>query len=954
VHDDTECDDLWTWRQQKKRGYAGTLVDNWIASWRDWYVNRYATGEFEAVDGGFDHCHAYGAGAVLRYVLDGDTAALAAAEAIADICINEASVGHDNTTLPNPVTYAWGYPRAFARWSVLWAYLAQATGNLKWLKWRNWTYDVYTQNTVCWSEAPTVGIEVGGIWHWNRAHLPDPNNNSTVAQYDAGRRFNNCFYTGNHVEALWRGYLATGRTDVRDRLIKLARMALRYAHVPAHTVPLVGSYWGIDTAWTYAAALSNCYKKYLPPDHMDKDDNSAACTYDSSFINLMTFAYKFTGETAFLTRARLHLSQCNRWADESYPGPTHVAPAVTPGEVYTFFDTKRKSGIGVEAMVFHYNKGQLQYGYQLFENGGAPAVIGAAFTPVYAAILPQNPGDVVAVAGDPPGAGVPYVSAWPTNVPADVRPSEISGPVWNTAIQCESHMCFLPSYSAGGAIGNAGAGGHHGMPHFGGWVFDFTDLRHKRIYTGGTAGESANVDVRTDTRVHNILHRPDDLYELYVGISQTAPPPVGNNVKSYNPVEWVPEPASLVPCPLKADPRTQTWEVTMPATPGMVETEPYPYAPTETKNAAGDTILSGPHGWPTAYAGQWAGMQGCARGGLVGKSLRQDPQPWPSTMPLPAHCWDLYFEVPPSMGGGPKGSVCPARHTVSGHGSGATLTWSYKFDLSTGVWSQFSVNDSYGWGPPPLPYACYVGTAGAYDWKENRMFIIPIIIGSDSTHINYLNVSDRTWRGLNIGAPPVSISGADRMDQLMCDHDRRLLMYQSGTGHTNTPNRVFRAFNLDTLTGPTPTAGSGGWQVLNVSPASGFAFDTSNSPTSYEALWVYYPPNGKYYKYSGHDRSGAYIQTPAGTFQTLERLTPPPYIGPPSTLAANYYITQPWVYDRITLNSPMINSPRWVAQVRYPKRLRYVPSLQLLAWMPLDGSADDPVTRNPVYLIKPQ
>jgi hypothetical protein len=243
------------------------------------------------------------------------------------------------------------------------------------------------------------------------------------------------------------------------------------------------------------------------------------------------------------------------------------------------------------------------------------------------------------------------------------------------------------------------------------------------------------------------------------------------------------------------------------------------------------------------------------------------------------------------------------------------------------------------------------------------MFMIPHSVMSENQQVNYMNIADRTWRGLRLGAPPVVMGGDGRVDNLTVDWDRRLLLFHSSDGFTFTPKRVLRAFNLATLSGTNPTDGTGGWRNLPLTAASGFSltpvrtgYPSGLGPWNYEALWVYYPPNGKYYRYTARLEIAGNnfpIGTAQGTFQTLERLTPPPYVGPPSSLPADYYLTQPWVFDEITLGTAMVRGGCWLASVRYPKRLKYVPTLQCLCWIPLDGGNTDPLTRNPVYLIKP-
>lgn len=378
IHDDTEGDDLWVWRQQKARGYSGALVDNWNAAWLEYFKNpaKYLV-DHGPIGGPGDYSldwdHTYGYGLVLCYMLDGDAAALAAAETLGDRIIWK--VCTDRNTLtghPNPVT-ANVWPRQFSRWSLLLTYLAQATGLPKWIEWRDALLDCFAQS-VNWEESPSSSIAQGGHYfadratagsNWNETYgPPGASQASCLAVYDAGRRINNAFYYGLLGEAVWRGYLATGRSDLADKLVKMARFFQYYGHIPSHTVPLIGNYLGAD----HVVFASNGGRYHKSPGDAD---NSAVAAYDASIVNTLTWGYKLTGDAALLTMARLCLNNGLRWS-EGEPGAGHAAPQVPANEVNFFVDTHRNSSSGVEVWQLDNNKGQWLYCYQVFENGGQP------------------------------------------------------------------------------------------------------------------------------------------------------------------------------------------------------------------------------------------------------------------------------------------------------------------------------------------------------------------------------------------------------------------------------------------------------------------------------------------------------------------------------------------------------------------------------------------------------
>jgi len=347
IHGDGEGDDLWTWYQQYLRT-GSPLARTWAQRWRDYFVNVYPT-DVVKDDAQFDFDHIYGWGLVLWGVKERDPAALAAAESIGDIAISESKASPAPT---GSIGYSGG--RGWARWTILATYLAQALGTAKWVNYRNALLNRYV-NTSSWEEAGTRGIAQGGHYFVGRdAYLAAPNfnNTGTLATYDAGRRVNSTFIYGLHAEALWRGYLATGRADLRDKLVKIARFVQYYGHDPSHEPKFTSAYFGHENG------------KYW-----HRDSNMAAsATYDISVVNTLVWGYKLTGDMDLLNRARIHFRQGTRWA-EAQPQASGRGPLVGPTDVYAFVDTRKNS----EQLYFSHNKGQLQYCYQLFENGGSPS-----------------------------------------------------------------------------------------------------------------------------------------------------------------------------------------------------------------------------------------------------------------------------------------------------------------------------------------------------------------------------------------------------------------------------------------------------------------------------------------------------------------------------------------------------------------------------------------------------
>jgi hypothetical protein len=71
--------------------------------------------------------------------------------------------------------------------------------------------------------------------------------------------------------------------------------------------------------------------------------------------------YKFTGETALLAKAKARFRSGTQYADGG--AGTAKEPA---NQVHHYIDTL------TDGLYFSYNKGELQYNYLIFENGGVP------------------------------------------------------------------------------------------------------------------------------------------------------------------------------------------------------------------------------------------------------------------------------------------------------------------------------------------------------------------------------------------------------------------------------------------------------------------------------------------------------------------------------------------------------------------------------------------------------
>jgi hypothetical protein len=171
-----------------------------------------------------------------------------------------------------------------------------------------------------------------------------------TGSYAAGTRIVSPFHIGVLTEAFDQAYRATGRTELRDRILKMARFVDQYGLDPG--CQYTGYRFGIrdDKPW-----------------HSYTDGNTASCTagfwdaaYTTSLVNTLVRGYLRSGDTSYYARAKYFF---NRGTKGVYGDPnTRTAP---DNGIHHFVDTRFDSSSGF--FYLSYNKGELQYTYLLFQ-----------------------------------------------------------------------------------------------------------------------------------------------------------------------------------------------------------------------------------------------------------------------------------------------------------------------------------------------------------------------------------------------------------------------------------------------------------------------------------------------------------------------------------------------------------------------------------------------------------
>lgn len=300
--------------------------------------------------------------------------------------------------------------------------------------------------------------------------------------------------------------------------------------------------------------------------------------------------------------------------------------------------------------------------------------------------------------------------------------------------------------------------------------------------------------------------------------------------------------------------------------------------------------------WQTGAWG-YVPAVGQADRGPVNETTETNGAPWyemtGTQIPAPPHPYASQVVVPPSLGGGTRGSLMYVTRSAVGVGaSGAPVA--HEFDPSTGVWQRAAADATDRRGYP------------VFDPATNRWYVVPVQPWSFNT-LRYL-AADRTWQ-LVTGTGFGYLTGDPNKELNTFIHGRLLVVHQGSDG---TPTGRFQALNLDN-----PTAG---WSVLTV---TGPATDVD-----YSNAWAYHEAQGVYYRRYA-DSNGLDVAVPQG--QTLYKLTPP----------STNPLTNPWAITTVTLTGDTVPEYRAAPDVRTQayKSLMYLPSIQMLGWVTANGVA---------------
>lgn len=345
MHGDTEGDDLWSYTMMYRRTSQGGYrrrMEQWARYFKDDY--------FQCIpSGGPTYCydrdnwisdHTYGWGLIAYYELTGDASYRAAAENIA----GDLERRYANATPGNRAMGYWGL-RSGSRHLLLATRVAEANPIQRWTALRDKLINLWLQSTD-WDSR--------GMYF----HGPEGTNEQMGAgSYAAGARVVSSFQIGILAEALYQAYRTTGKIDLKNRLVAIANFVYQYGL--DQTYQYTGSWFGIKNNAAWHNYSSGGTATFWDP------------VYTTSLVNTLVIGYKLTGERRFYDQAKLFF---NRGTKGVYGSPTQRAAA--DNQVHHFVDTRFGDGFSPDPIgnpYLAYNKGELQYTYMIFENGGAPS-----------------------------------------------------------------------------------------------------------------------------------------------------------------------------------------------------------------------------------------------------------------------------------------------------------------------------------------------------------------------------------------------------------------------------------------------------------------------------------------------------------------------------------------------------------------------------------------------------
>ncbi|HMH16564.1 MAG TPA: hypothetical protein VK572_00300 [Burkholderiales bacterium] len=369
IHGDTEGDDVWAYLQAFNRrttGRNGYLQR--AQAWRNYYVNSFENSPEQGNDESFLFDHFYGWGLQQFGTQFADAGATAEALKICTTLHDWWAAGGRNgpgRTWPvagafDIAHYGHRGPSRNLHTAVI---VADATGDAKAIELRDRLIELWLQSTD-WDN-------VNGMY-WVSSEQMGFYNVSPPLSFAAGDRAVSSFHIGQLAEAFFAAWLSPNvtsdrKTRLRAKIVAMATWMRANGLDPnvRYSSDELGIKGSGGAWWNYSL---------VPP--VTTWDG----VYTISIVNLLVMAYKFTGDTTFLsappppagsTTGPYSAKYCFNRGTKNIFGSTTTRECAD-NKFGHLVDTKFDTSTG--SVYLYNNKGELQYTYLIFENGGVPTV----------------------------------------------------------------------------------------------------------------------------------------------------------------------------------------------------------------------------------------------------------------------------------------------------------------------------------------------------------------------------------------------------------------------------------------------------------------------------------------------------------------------------------------------------------------------------------------------------
>jgi hypothetical protein len=339
IHGDTEGDDLWTSLMMSIRsGKPG--YDDRAKAWARYFKEDYRTcvgGDYASFcydKDAFGADHLWGWGLIAWANARSDTAALDEAVKLGEEVEALWAPNSPFGCLPSGGCTTYGV-RQVGRHLLFITRLAEVTNDTRWSTLRDQIIDTL-MTSEDWDA--TEGMYFAGEWSTDEQ--------LGAGAFAGGARIVSSFQIGVLGEGLDHAYRVTGREDIRERLIAMARFVEKRGLDAQYDY--TSSTFGIVNGQTW-----HSYSAEEPVDFWDP-------VYTTSLVNTLVRGYRYSCEPHFYESAKHFFERGNAGM---YGDP--VERAAPPGTVHHFVDSIFASASG--NFFYDYNKGELQYTYLLFE-----------------------------------------------------------------------------------------------------------------------------------------------------------------------------------------------------------------------------------------------------------------------------------------------------------------------------------------------------------------------------------------------------------------------------------------------------------------------------------------------------------------------------------------------------------------------------------------------------------